>query len=75
MIDHYLGELLNRLQKEGIEENTLVIFTSDNGCSPAAGIEELQEQGHYPSYIYKGPQRQISLKADIEYRLWLNGLP
>lgn len=59
MVDHYLGELLNRLKKEGIEENTLVIFTSDNGCSPAAGIEELQEQGHYPSYIYRGHKADI----------------
>lgn len=30
-IDHNIGRLLKHLQKEGIDDNTLVIFTSDNG--------------------------------------------
>ena len=32
------------LDKNGLTENTLLIFTSDNGCSPAAGIKELEAQ-------------------------------
>jgi len=30
-IDFYTGKLLDFLKKEGLDENTLVIFTSDNG--------------------------------------------
>lgn len=30
-IDHYVGEMLELLEDEGIAENTLVILTSDNG--------------------------------------------
>ncbi|MCG8702398.1 MAG: sulfatase [Bacteroidales bacterium] len=30
-IDHYTGKLLEHLKKSGLDENTLVIYTSDNG--------------------------------------------
>ncbi len=59
MIDSYIGELINEIEKAGIEKNTMIIFTADNGCSPAAGIVELQDMGHYPSYIYRGHKADI----------------
>jgi len=31
-MDTYLGSILDALKDEGIQNNTLVIFTSDNGC-------------------------------------------
>ena len=31
MLDHHIGRLMKYLKKEGIEKDTLVIFTSDNG--------------------------------------------
>ena len=37
----------------------MVIFTSDNGCSPEADIEELQQMGHQPCYIYRGHKADI----------------
>lgn len=57
--DHAAGQVLAALERQGLADNTLVIFTSDNGCSPAAKIEELQAKGHYPSFQYRG------YKADI----------
>ena len=51
MIDDYMGQLEETLKSVGIEENTMVIFASDNGCSPAAKIDELIEKGHYPNHI------------------------
>ncbi|GAI83635.1 unnamed protein product, partial [marine sediment metagenome] len=30
MIDNYIGELTKTIKDAGIEENTLIIFTSDN---------------------------------------------
>jgi arylsulfatase A-like enzyme len=35
-LDAAVGELMKTLKDEGLEENTLVIFTSDNGATPAA---------------------------------------
>ncbi len=57
--DWAVGEVLAALDKSGIANNTLVIFTSDNGCSPAAKINELESKGHFPSELRRG------YKADI----------
>ena len=59
MVDDYMGQLLKAIKDAGIEENTLIIFTSDNGCSPAAKIEEMVAKDHYPSYIYRGHKADI----------------
>jgi arylsulfatase A-like enzyme len=59
MVDAYVGRLLAAVNLAGVEENTLVIFTSDNGCAPAAKIEELIAGDHYPSYIYRGHKADI----------------
>jgi len=57
--DAALGQVLAALEKNGLAENTLVIFTSDNGCSPAAKIEELESKGHFPSWILRGHKADI----------------
>jgi len=59
MIDDYMGVLMNTLEEEGIKENTLLIFTSDNGCSPAAKIDEMQAKGHYPSGPFRGHKADL----------------
>jgi len=58
-IDHYVGLLLKTIKDMGVEENTLVLFTSDNGCSPEADIGLLKNRGHNPSYIYRGHKADI----------------
>ena len=58
-VDHDVGRLLASLDKQGLTENTLVIFTSDNGCSTAANIPELQKAGHEPSYVYRGNKADL----------------
>ena len=57
--DWALGEVMKAIEKAGIVKNTLVIFTSDNGCSPAAGIDKLQEQGHFPNGDFRGHKADI----------------
>ena len=55
-IDDYLGEIVAKLEELGLRENTLIIFTSDNG--PHA------EGGHDPDYFdSNGPFRGI--KRDL----------
>jgi len=58
-VDHDVGRLLASLDKLGLTENTLVIFTSDNGCSPAADIPTLQKAGHEPNHIYRGHKADL----------------
>lgn len=58
-VDHHMGDLLAALKKNDIDEDTLVIFTSDNGCSPQANFEVLAEHGHHPSAIYRGHKADI----------------
>ena len=59
MVDAMVGKVMDAVKQSGIENNTLIIFTSDNGCSPAADFKELQAVGHYPSYIYRGEKSDI----------------
>ena len=54
MIDDLMGQIFKTIKEQGIEENTLVIFTSDNGVSTTANIALLKRNGHNPSYIYSG---------------------
>ena len=59
LIDDYMGKLLEAIEEQGIDDNTIVIFSSDNGCSPAAKIDELVAEGHYPNSIYRGHKADI----------------
>ncbi|MDB2314521.1 arylsulfatase [Flavobacteriaceae bacterium] len=58
-IDHRVGRLNKLLDELGISDNTIVIFTSDNGCSPEAKFEVLGEKGHDPSGVYRGHKADI----------------
>jgi len=57
--DAIVGDVLAALERHSLAENTLVIFSSDNGCSPAAGTNKLEQAGHFASERYRG------YKADI----------
>ena len=57
--DNVLGEVTKALKKHGMSQNTLVIFTSDNGCSKAAGIANLAEKGHRVSAHLRGSKADI----------------
>ena len=58
-IDHHVGKLNRLLDQLEISENTMVIFTSDNGCSPQAKFEVLGEKGHDPSGVFRGHKADI----------------
>ncbi len=57
--DDAVGQILNTLDQLQLSENTLVIFTSDNGCSPQADFEELGRSGHDPSFVFRGHKADI----------------
>jgi arylsulfatase A len=52
--DAVVGKLVQALDSSGASANTLVVFTSDNGCAPYSGVPELERMGHYPSGPLRG---------------------
>jgi len=57
--DAVVGGVLAALQENGLADNTLVIFTADNGCSPQGGTAEMEKKGRFASAQFRG------YKADI----------
>lgn len=57
--DHVVGEVSKALERKGLTDSTLFIFTSDNGCSKAAGIPKLAAQGHIVSAHLRGSKADI----------------
>jgi arylsulfatase A-like enzyme len=56
LLDRYVGEIIQRLKQRGLDQNTLVIFTSDNGTH--------REGGNDPAFFQSsGPLRGI--KRDL----------
>lgn len=60
-VDHRVGQVLDALDRTGLAESTIVVFSTDNGTSGNhADCPRLQEEfGHYSSHIYRG------FKSDI----------
>jgi arylsulfatase A len=58
-VDDVVRQIRETLKKQGISENTMLVFVSDNGCSPRANFEELAEVYHNPSYIFRGHKADI----------------
>ncbi len=58
-VDDVVGQVLAALERNGIADNTIIIFTSDNGCSPRADFDELKKFGHNPSYVFRGHKADI----------------
>jgi arylsulfatase A len=57
--DATVGAIAAAIEENGFAENTLLIFTSDNGCSKAAGIPALRKQGHHVSAHFRGSKADI----------------
>jgi arylsulfatase A len=58
-VDSTVGQVMEALRRNGMEDNTLVIFTSDNGCSPMADFDELAAFEHDPSFVFRGHKADI----------------
>jgi len=62
-VDHSVERVVNALKARGLEQNTLIMFSSDHGPAPYAGnilkatpaqIKKLEAQGHFPSGPHRG---------------------
>ncbi len=57
--DWSAGQIIKAIDDAGISDNTIVIFTADNGHSHYTGWESLVEAGHLPSGPYRGHKGDI----------------
>ncbi|MEW6160051.1 MAG: sulfatase-like hydrolase/transferase, partial [Verrucomicrobiota bacterium] len=57
--DAAVGQVLRALERLGLDKSTLVLFASDNGCSPEAKYAELTAAGHHPSGPFRGTKADI----------------
>ena len=58
-VDAAVGTVLAALDEAGVAKDTLVVLTSDNGCSPQAKFDELRAKGHDPSAGFRGHKADI----------------
>ncbi len=56
--DAQVGKVLDALEKAGVADNTVVIFTADNGTETAA-FGRLQDFDHWSSGPFRGVKRDI----------------
>jgi arylsulfatase A-like enzyme len=57
--DWAVGEVIKAIDNNGLSDNTLVIFTSDNGHSSYTNLESLLNHGHKPSAQFRGYKSNI----------------
>lgn len=57
-IDHYIGRMLDALDRLGLSDNTLVVFSSDNGPETSC-YQRTRECGHYSMGKLRGVKRDI----------------
>ena len=53
--DKHVGDVVARLEKEGLLESTLIIFTTDHGISHARGKQFLYDEGTHVPLVVRGP--------------------
>jgi arylsulfatase A len=58
-VDASIGQIVQALEDSGVADDTLIIVTSDNGCSPEADFDVLSQFGHDPSHVFRGQKADI----------------
>ena len=56
--DYRIGQIMKALSDNGIDENTLIFFSSDNGAETNYKWQR-DELGHYCNYHFRGGKRDI----------------
>jgi len=58
--DDFVGQIVKALDDSGFSDNTLLIVSSDNGCSARqADAPALEKAGHFPSAQFRGYKSDI----------------
>ena len=57
--DAVIGQIIAAVDAAGLKENTLIIVSSDNGCSRAANFKNLEKNGHFASAHLRGSKADL----------------
>ena len=58
--DHTVGRIVQAIDDAGLRNDTLIVFTADNGTSaPTSKKRYLEKMGHYPSGSLRGSKSDI----------------
>ena len=64
--DKEVGDVINRLEKENLLENTVIFFTTDHGISQARGKQFLYDEGTKIPFIVWAPEKfKPSVREDL----------
>lgn len=55
LTDFHVGKVIDRLEREGLLENTFIVFMTDHGISHARGKQFLYNEGTHVPLIVRGP--------------------
>jgi arylsulfatase A-like enzyme len=55
LTDRHVGQVIDRLEAEGLLDSTLVVFMTDHGISHARGKQFLYDEGTHVPLIVRGP--------------------
>jgi arylsulfatase A-like enzyme len=55
LTDHMVGEVLDRLEAEGVLKNTIVLFMTDHGISHGRGKQFMYDEGLHVPLVISGP--------------------
>ncbi|MDR1009918.1 MAG: arylsulfatase [Opitutaceae bacterium] len=58
-VDAVVNNLLTVIAAKGFDKNTIVIFATDNGCSPSADFKSLAKYNHDPNLGMRGHKADI----------------
>ena len=56
LTDQHVGRVIARLEKEGLMDNTLIVFFTDHGISHARGKQFLYDEGTHIPLVIRGPK-------------------
>lgn len=57
--DAEIGKIITAVNDSEFLENTIIVVTADNGCSPMARIPDLKKLGHSPNGKFRGAKKGL----------------
>ncbi len=55
LTDQHVGKVVDRLEREGLLDQTLILFITDHGISHARGKQFLYDEGTHIPFVVRGP--------------------